>query len=52
MRSARLADAVPRLVELYEDRRLRLHELVTARFPLYLINEALTSSRTRETLLT
>ena len=50
MGSARLADAVPRLVELYEDGRLQLDELVTGRFPLDRINEALASSRTGETL--
>ena len=50
MGSARLADAVPRLVELYEDGRLQLDELVAGRFPLDRINEALASSRTAETL--
>ena len=50
MGSARLADAVPRLVELYEDGRLQLDELVTGRFPLDRINEALASSRMGETL--
>ena len=44
MGSARLADAVPRLVELYEDGRLQLDELVTGRFPLDRINEAFASS--------
>ena len=50
MGSARLADAVPRLVELYEDGRLQLDELVAGRFPLDRINEALASSRAGETV--
>ena len=50
MGSARLADAVPRLVELYADGRLQLDELVTGRFPLERINEALASTRAGETI--
>jgi S-(hydroxymethyl)glutathione dehydrogenase / alcohol dehydrogenase len=45
MGSARLASAVPRLVELYEQGRLKLDELITARYPLERINEALAASR-------
>jgi Zn-dependent alcohol dehydrogenase len=40
MGSARLPIDVPNLVELYENKRLRLDELVTARYPLDEINEA------------
>ncbi|MDA9983135.1 zinc-binding dehydrogenase, partial [Gammaproteobacteria bacterium] len=40
MGSARLPIDVPNLVELYENKRLRLDELVSARYPLDEINEA------------
>jgi S-(hydroxymethyl)glutathione dehydrogenase/alcohol dehydrogenase len=40
MGSARLQIDVPKLVELYENKRLRLDELVTERYPLDEINEA------------
>jgi Zn-dependent alcohol dehydrogenase len=43
MGSARLSLDVPRLVELYLQGRLRLEELITARYPLDRINEALES---------
>ena len=41
MGSARLADAVPRIVELYEQGRLKLDELISGRYPLERINEAI-----------
>lgn len=50
MGSARLASAVPRLVELYAQGRLRLDELITDRFPLDRINEAMAGSREGEAL--
>ncbi len=42
--SGRLADVVPRLVELYDDGRLRLDELISGRYPLEEINEAIASA--------
>jgi S-(hydroxymethyl)glutathione dehydrogenase / alcohol dehydrogenase len=45
MGSARLDRAVPRLVELYEGGRLQLDELITARYPLERINEAVADAR-------
>ena len=45
MGSARLADAVPRLVELYEEGRLKLDELISGRYPLERINEAIAAAR-------
>jgi Zn-dependent alcohol dehydrogenase len=50
MGSARLALAVPRLVELYEQGRLRLDELITARYPLERINEAIADARNGDAL--
>lgn len=50
MGSAHLARAIPRLVALYEQGRLKLDELVTARFPLERINEAIAASRDGSTL--
>jgi Zn-dependent alcohol dehydrogenase len=44
MGSARLAEAVPRIFALYEQGRLRLDELVSARYPLERINEAIAAS--------
>ena len=43
MGSTRLAVDVPRLVDLYEQGRLKLDELVTGRYPLAQINDALAS---------
>jgi S-(hydroxymethyl)glutathione dehydrogenase/alcohol dehydrogenase len=43
MGSTRLAVDIPRLVELYQQRRLKLDELITGRYPLERINEALES---------
>jgi Zn-dependent alcohol dehydrogenase len=45
MGSARPAIDVPKVVELYRDGRLKLDELITERYPLERINEALDSSR-------
>jgi S-(hydroxymethyl)glutathione dehydrogenase / alcohol dehydrogenase len=45
MGSARLADAVPRLVALYERGELLLDELITGRYPLERINDAITAAR-------
>jgi S-(hydroxymethyl)glutathione dehydrogenase/alcohol dehydrogenase len=50
MGSARLASTVPRLVELYERGRLKLDELITARFPLERINEAMAASQEGDAL--
>ncbi len=45
MGSTRLQIAVPRIVELYESGRLKLDELITGRFGLEEINEAIAASR-------
>jgi S-(hydroxymethyl)glutathione dehydrogenase / alcohol dehydrogenase len=45
MGSARLSTAVPSLVELYEQGRLKLDELISARYPLERINDALAAAR-------
>lgn len=45
MGSARLATAVPRLVGLYEEGRLELDGLITDRYPLGQINDAIAASR-------
>jgi Zn-dependent alcohol dehydrogenase len=45
MGSARLPVDVPRIVELYREGRLKLDELITARFPFAEINAAIASSR-------
>jgi Zn-dependent alcohol dehydrogenase len=50
MGSARLDSAIPRLVEHYERGRLELAALVSARYPLVGINEALEASRRGDTL--
>jgi len=50
MGSARLDTAVPELVEHYEEGRLELAALVSARFPLDEINEALESARRGDAL--
>jgi S-(hydroxymethyl)glutathione dehydrogenase / alcohol dehydrogenase len=50
MGSARLASAVPLLVDMYEQRRLKLDELISARHPLERINEAMAAARTGEAL--
>jgi Zn-dependent alcohol dehydrogenase len=45
MGSARLPVDVPKLVALYREGRLKLDELITGRYPLDQINEAIASSR-------
>ena len=45
MGSARLPVDVPRIVELYREGRLKLDELISGRYPLERINEAVASSR-------
>jgi len=45
MGSARLPVDVPKIVELYQEGRLKLDELITGRYPLERINEAVASSR-------
>ncbi len=50
MGSARIAVDVPRLVELYEQGRLKLDELITARYPLERINEAVAAVNRGEAL--
>ncbi len=41
MGSTRVSVGVPRLINLYEHGRLKLDELITARYPLEQINEAI-----------
>jgi len=50
MGSTRLRVDVPRLVELYQHGRLKLDELITARYPLEQINKAITAMETGEVL--
>jgi NDMA-dependent alcohol dehydrogenase len=50
MGSTRLSVDVPRLVDLYRQGRLKLDELVTARYPLEQINEAIESVERGEAL--
>ena len=50
MGSARPAIDVPKIVALYRDGRLKLDELITGRYPLEAINDALASSRSGEAL--
>lgn len=50
MGSTRLETAVPRIVELYESGQLRLDELITGRFRLEEINEAIAASREGESV--
>jgi Zn-dependent alcohol dehydrogenase len=50
MGSARLDDAVPFLVDLYQQGRLKLDELVTARYPLEHVDEALADARAGDAL--
>jgi len=50
MGSARFEIAVPRIVELYESGRLKLDELITGRFRLDEINEAIAASRDGDTV--
>ena len=50
MGSTRLQVDIPILVELYQQGRLKLDELITSRYPLDQINEAVTSTRQGEAL--
>jgi len=50
MGSTRLFVDVPRLVQLYQDGRLKLDELITKRYPLAQINDAITSMERGEAL--
>lgn len=50
MGSTRLSVDVPRLVDLYRHGRLKLDELITARYPLEQINEAIAAMETGEVL--
>lgn len=50
MGSARVQIDVPKLVALYGEKRLKLDELITARYPLEEINEAVRASRAGEAL--
>jgi S-(hydroxymethyl)glutathione dehydrogenase / alcohol dehydrogenase len=50
MGSAKLAEAVPRLAQLYEEGNLKLDELVSARYPFERINDALADARNGEAL--
>jgi len=50
MGSTRLSVDVPRLVDLYRQGRLKLDELITARYPLEQINEAIAAMETGEVL--
>jgi len=50
MGSSRLGVDVPRLVQLYHDGRLKLDELITGRYPLEGINEAIRSTESGEAL--
>lgn len=50
MGSSRLSVDVPRLAELYRHGRLKLDELITARYPLQRINEAIESMERGEAL--
>jgi S-(hydroxymethyl)glutathione dehydrogenase/alcohol dehydrogenase len=50
MGSARLSIDIPRLVELYQQGRLKLDELITARYPLEEINAAIEATERGEAL--
>lgn len=50
MGSTRLFVDIPRLVELYQGGRLKLDELITNRYPLEQINEAIESMERGETV--
>ncbi len=50
MGSIRLSVDVPKLVELYEQGRLKLDELITNRYPLEEINEAIAAVKRGEAL--
>ena len=48
--AARISVDIPKLVELYEEGRLKLEELITGRYPLEEINEAIASAERGEAL--
>jgi Zn-dependent alcohol dehydrogenase len=50
MGGARIQADIPRLVTLYRERRLKLDELISGRYPLAKINEAIASARSGEAL--
>ena len=50
MGSSRIRDDIPKLVELYRGGRLKLDELVTARYPLAEINQAIAAVKRGEAL--
>lgn len=50
MGSTRLSVDIPRLIDLYLQGRLRLDELITGRYPLEHINDAITSMQTGDAL--
>ncbi|MDQ3381976.1 MAG: Zn-dependent alcohol dehydrogenase [Actinomycetota bacterium] len=50
MGSTRLSEAVPRLVDLYGQGRLKLDELISGRYQLEQINEAIAAAREGDTL--
>jgi S-(hydroxymethyl)glutathione dehydrogenase / alcohol dehydrogenase len=50
MGSTRLSVDIPRLVALYREGRLKLDELITARYPFEQINSAIESSERGEAL--
>jgi Zn-dependent alcohol dehydrogenase len=50
MGSTRLSIDVPRLISLYQSKRLKLDELITGRYPLEQINEAIESTLNGEAL--
>ena len=50
MGSTRSSVEIPRLVQLYQSGRLKLDELITARYPLDRINEAIASTETGQAL--
>ena len=50
MGGARIREDVPRLVALYEEGTLKLDELISARYPLDGINDAIASVRAGDAL--
>ena len=50
MGSSNIHDDIPRLIQLYQQGRLKLDELISARYPLSEINEAIASTKRGATL--
>jgi len=50
MGSSNIHDDIPRLIQLYPQGRLKLDELISARYPLSEINEAIASVKRGEAL--